>query len=210
MTLNFISGKNDFSAFCEEKKPRVIRSFIDFIFPPYCLACQERCSTKYLCPACWSACQLPDPIGRCRHCFEDLDRRGDLCSQCRKAAHLSAVRATVFDRESPAPLLGVEASYAMAGFAVLQWTQLEWPLPDAIIPMSEATALAKAFANILERPFIRALKPCYEYRENCLEEDLNLFLIDISSPIEQVQKAVQALSSSFPKRIYLLTLFPWM
>lgn len=153
---------------------------------------------------------MPDPATRCRHCFDDLDSRGTLCSQCRQKPKLSAVRAAVFDAESPAPSLGLEAVNAMASFAYLQWVQLEWPKPDAVIPIMGgmgAKPLTKAFSSLCAAPFVPALNSHGHYLEDCLDEEMNLLLIDISSPFEVLQKATQSLSESFPKRIYLLSIF---
>lgn len=186
-------------------------SFLNFVFPPLCLACKERCETKYFCPDCWLLCELPDPVERCRNCFEELDQRGNLCQQCRYKPVLPLVRATVFDSESPARLLGLDSFNAMAGFALAQWIQLEWPMPDAIIPMpdSNSISLGRAFASLIDRPFVRALNSVCEYQEDRLEEEGELLLIDISNSIDALRKAAIALSVSFPKRIYLLTLFPY-
>lgn len=181
--------------------------WLDFLFPPFCLACQERSSTKYLCPDCWQLSELPDPALRCRHCFEELYSNGDLCSQCRKNPILSAVRAAVFDPNAPARFLGLEPPEGLASFAIYQWIQLEWPLPDAVIPMPDSVSIAKVFADTIQCPFIRALKGNCEYRVDCLEEEGILLLIDRGNPIEKIQKAIISLSESFPKRIYLLTLF---
>ena len=183
----------------------------DFVFPPLCLACKERCETKFLCPDCWQLCKLPDPAGRCRHCFEELDRRGDLCAQCRQERLLPIARAYVFDPESPAFRLGCEAAAATASFALVQWIQLEWPTPAAIIPMpdTDSKAIGKAFAMLLDLPFAKALRRGCEYVEDRLEEDAELLLFDVSNSIEDLRKAAYALSEAFPKRIYLLSLYPY-
>ncbi len=188
----------------------MIRTVLDWIFPPYCLACRELCSTKYLCPDCWLLCELPDPVGRCRHCFEELDQRGNLCAQCRHKAFLWAIRAFVFDPAAPARYLDLEATHAFAAFAFLQWIQLEWPLPDAVIPMPDSHGIAKALSLLLDRPLIRALHSDCTYRDDSLEEDLLLLLVDISQPLETLKKVELALSEAFPKRIYLLSLLPYV
>ncbi len=191
----------------------MIRSFIDLIFPPLCLACEEKCETKFLCPNCWQLCALPDPVERCRHCFEELeDRKTNLCIQCRARRILPVVRAYVFDPESPARCLGLEAIEAIASFALIQWIQLEWPMPDAIVPMpdSDSLAIGSFFATLLDRPFVRAFRADYSYKEERLEEGQELLLFDISNSMQNLQKAVFTLSESFPKRIYLLSLFPYV
>jgi predicted amidophosphoribosyltransferase len=186
----------------------VINFLLDLVFPPLCLSCRERCLTKFLCPDCWQLCELPDPAMRCRHCFEELDRRGDLCQQCRKQKLLPIVRARVFDPESPASFLGKERVDALAGFALYQWVQLEWPLPHAVIPMPDthSTNIARAFSEILDIPFIKALHLDCTYKEERLEEDQELLLFDVDNSLERLEKGAFALAESFPKQIYLLSL----
>lgn len=190
----------------------MIQGILEFIFPPFCLSCKERCKTKFLCPECWQLCALPDPIERCRHCFEELDGKGNLCLQCRQEKILPIARAYVFDPESPARFLGVEAIDAMAGFALVQWIQLEWPIPDGIIPMPDADSIAigSSLARLLNVPFIRALNRDWSYKEDRLEEDQELILFDVSNSIEKLKKAAYALGEAFPKRVYLLSLLPYV
>ena len=185
------------------------RCFTDLIFPPLCLACKEKCDTKFLCPDCWQLCSLPDPVERCRHCFEELDSRGNLCAQCRKEKLLPVVRAYVFDPESPAYRLGWEAVDAMAGFAFVQWIQLEWPLPDMIVPMPnrESVAIGASLARLIDRPIARALTGDCEYKEDRLEEDQEILLFDVSNPMGLLKRGSGALFESFPKRIRILSLF---
>lgn len=190
----------------------MIQGILEFIFPPFCLSCKERCKTKFLCPECWQLCALPDPVERCRHCFEELDGKGNLCLQCRQEKILPIARAYVFDPESPARFLGVEAIDAMAGFALVQWIQLEWPLPDGIIPMPDADSIAigSSLARLLNVPFIRALNRDWSYKEDRLEEDQELILFDVSNSIEKLKKSAYALGEAFPKRVYLLSLLPYV
>jgi hypothetical protein len=184
-------------------------AFLDLIFPPLCIACKNRCSTRFLCPNCWHLCELPDPVDRCRHCFEELDERANLCKQCRHTALLSSVRGFVFDSESPARCLGLEATEAMAGFALIQWIQLEWPLPDAVIPMPDADSrlIARTFADWLQLPFVKVLNAQGKYCEDLIEEDLVLLVIDAANPFQKLREADQALREAFPKRTYILSLF---
>ena len=153
-------------------------------------------------------CELPDPAYRCRHCFEEVDEIGGLCLTCRKKRCLSVPRAYVFDPESPARLLGIEEEEAMAGFALLQWIQLEWPMPNAIVPMPDSIPIASAFARFLDLPLIQALSKQCEYQEERLEEDQIILLFDISNSLPNLQKAALSLSASFPKRVFLLSLLP--
>jgi hypothetical protein len=122
------------------------------------------------------------------------------------------MRAYVFDPESPAFHLGCEAVDPMAGFAIVQWIQLEWPMPDAIVPMPDpdSTAIGKSFARMLDRPLAKALRPNCEYIEDRLEEEGELLLFDVSNSVELLRKAAFALSEAFPKRTYILSLLPYV
>ncbi len=163
-----------------------------------------------LCPDCWLLCEPPDPIYRCRHCFEEIDEESPLCKNCRQKRHLSVKRAYVFDPESPAHLLGLEETKALAGFAILQWIQLEWITPDAIVPMPDSKAIALDFAKFLDVPLVQALSKYHEYKEGRLEEDQILLLFDVSNSLPKLEKAALALMQSFPKKVYLLSLLPYV
>lgn len=97
----------------------------------------------------------------------------------------------------------------MAGFALFQWIQLDWPMPTAIIPMPDKNSIeiGMAFAHLLNVPFIRALQKDYSYKEERLEEDEILLLFNVLNGVENLQKGALALSAAFPKRIYLLSLY---
>jgi hypothetical protein len=105
----------------------------------------------------------------------------------------------------------VERVEAMASFAVLQWIQLEWPMPDAIVPMPDEASLSigSFFAEILNVIFVRALGKFHEYVEDRLEDQQILLVIDVSNSLEDLQKSALELSNSFPKKIYALSLFPY-
>lgn len=190
---------------------RIFSHWLDFLFPPICLSCGEK-GQKFLCPDCWLLCESPDPANRCRHCFEELDCRGNLCAECRQNPRLPIIRAYVFDAESPAHLLSLEARDAMAGFAFIQWIQLEWPLPDAIIPMPDADSIAigRVLAKLLDRPVVRALSSSWKYKEGRLEDHQILLLFDACNSMPILQKCALALSESFPKSIYLLSLLAYV
>lgn len=137
-----------------------------------------------------------------------MDRRGGLCAQCLQKPFLPVIRAYVFDPASPAKILGLEAIDAMAGFAFVQWTQLEWDVPDAIIPMPDrdSVAIGKTFSRLMDLPFIRALESDFTYKEDRLEEEQTLLIFDVANRRERLLQASLALSESFPKITYLLSL----
>ena len=84
-------------------------------------------------------------------------------------------------------------------------------MPDAIIPMPDADskAIGRALAVMLDVPFVQALRVDCEYIEDRLEDDGHFLLFDVSNPIDHLQKSALALSEAFPKKIDLLSLFPW-
>jgi hypothetical protein len=172
---------------------------LDFLFPPLCRCCQEECETLYLCPACWSLSELPDPVERCRICFNERDRDHSLCTQCGEKPPLPATRAYVFESNAPIGRLGFDFPEAYAAFAYYQWVQLEWPLPDAIVSMPDrdSRAIAKVFASLLELPLI-------SYRDDL--DQLELLLFDACNSLEIIRNETYKLVESFPKRIFILSL----
>lgn len=76
------------------------------------------------------------------------------------------------------------------------------------MPDPDSIAIGKAFAHMLQFPFIRALGLGCAYKEERLEEDQLWLLFDVSNSFFSLKKATLALAESFPKRIFLLTLLP--
>jgi hypothetical protein len=146
-------------------------------------------------------------VGRCTYCFTELEEKEELCKECREEQQIPALRAFVFDPESPAHFLGFEKVEAMAGFALWQWVQLDWFEPDVIVPMPDSKRIAFAFAKLLDAPFVQALNFAHEYYEDRLEDSQTILLFDVSNPIPSLQKAARSLSQASPKIIYLLSLF---
>src|SRR6185369_2122546 len=101
-----------------------------------------------------------------------------------------------------------EADFAMAGFAIVQWIQLDWPMPDVVIPMPDrhSMLIGSAFAQILNVPFAKALRWNLDYREDRLEEDLVCLMFDAKSSLADLKKGSRELLRAFPKRIYILSL----
>jgi hypothetical protein len=100
----------------------------------------------------------------------------------------------------------------MASFAFYQWLQLGWDLPAGLIPMPDphSIALGKAFAALTELPLIRAFRFDATYQEERLEEDQVWLVIDVANSLPLLKKATEALRESFPKRIYVVSLFPYV
>lgn len=197
-SLNITSKRDAFLVLC---------NLLDLLFPPLCLSCHEKCSTKYLCPNCWFLCQLPDPTTRCRHCFTTLNYKTDLCLDCRHTPN-PTVQAHAFDLYSPASFLPLDAAEAMASFAYLLYIQLEWPTPNVLIPMPDTRSLAIAphLASLLNCPLSRALDPTLHYKQEHLEEGLILLVFSAQNSPQSLQEASDSLSQSTPSKTYLLSL----
>ncbi len=180
---------------------------VDLIFPPLCRNCKETCKTKFFCLECWKLFVPPDPLSHCRHCFEELEEKGPLCPPCARNPHLAVHRALVFDTQAPVYFLDRDLAKGFAGFGYLQWLQLDWPTPDAVIPFAQAEPIAKTLAQLMEAPYLKALLPDGSAIEERLEPDQILLLVSFDTRKEEIERAVQSLLEAFPKRIYLLTYF---
>ncbi len=148
----------------------------------------------------------PDPIEKCPHCFEDSE---GLCRICRRNPDLPFSRAFVFEDTEVAMSLAKLESEDLVAFAMVQWVNLEWPLPDIVIPMPGAEGIARQFSAMIGRPMVCCLtyRETWECDAESLDTDLVLLVIDKSCSKEECHGAIQALSSTFPKRGYLLSLF---
>jgi hypothetical protein len=127
-----------------------------------------------------------------------------MCKECKTNPRLSFSRAAVFEPSPPTFYLARKMPDLLPSFAVLQWIQLDWPLPDAVVPMRGAKGLALAFAEMIDRPFAPVLKD-----PEAVEEDQTLLLIDAHSGIEEADAAISLLAEAFPKKSFLLSLFPY-
>jgi hypothetical protein len=179
------SVKNIFSAFCE------------VLFPPLCVICKERSKTKLFCPPCWELCAFPDPAERCPHCSIQSD---GLCRQCVKKPIFSFTHAFIFEETAPAFYLTRLESETIASFAIYAFIQLEWPVPDIIIPMPDCKEIALKFSEMLEKPLART-------DPETIEEDKILLIMNRNSSVEQLRKVLGELSVTSPKRGFILSLF---
>lgn len=190
--------------------------FLDWVFPPLCLACREFSDSKHLCSDCWKLFAPPDPAERCRHCFSENESQKEICAVCRKEPLLPIARAFVFDAQAPLWALRLDPEQKgkiWASFALNQWVRLEWPQPDAIVPMPDpdSEAIGKEFSKLLQVPFYNILKVsegALELRDNLLKEGAEILMIEAGNPLSRLQKGVLALSEAFPKKSYLLSLYP--
>jgi hypothetical protein len=194
----------------------IFQPLIDLVFPPFCVECSERTNLKYLCKDCWELSSILDLEGRCRHCFEEFE--GDtLCPQCRKDPKFPFERAAVFDQLAPIKrALSADTAMVAASFAYYQWLRLDWVDPDLIIPIPSSNfGVAKRFADLCNLPcpnlFKRIAWPLgtekWVVSERLIEENATILLIDEGCSTKQLLMAAKALSTAFPKKVYLISLY---
>ncbi len=156
-------------------------STLHLIYPMKCLHCQILLPphSPVLCSICASLLEPIDPEERCPVCFNPMREDHSLpCQEC--LHHLSFIDkiGAVFDYHGPAATLVKHLKYAnqpdlargMAAFLIIQFHRLQWPLPDAIIPVplsfmhwlgrgyNQSALLAKEISQILHLPVWHALK----------------------------------------------------
>lgn len=156
------------------------QSLLHLAFPTKCLHCQVLLLSDsiVLCPGCASLFDLIPSEYRCPTCFIPLREESILCQECLRYPSLYAGMAAAFDYEGPPSSLVKRLKYAnqpylakgMAAFLVGQFDRLQWPLPDALIPVplsltrrfergyNQSHLLAEEMGKLLGRPVWNALK----------------------------------------------------
>mgnify|MGYP000494015024 CR=1 FL=1 len=119
------------------------------------------------------------PYCRCPICFQALEEQSlGPCSDCLLIQPYYTRMGAAFDYKGPPATLVKKLKYSqspylargMAGFLVLQIEQLQWPWPDAVVPVpqswtrwlergyNQSELLAGELGRLLERPVVHALK----------------------------------------------------
>ncbi len=194
----------------------IFRSLIDLVFPPFCVECSDYTDLKYLCHHCWEQSALLDLHDRCRHCFDEIGQES-ICAKCLTHPTLPFERAAVFDSRAPIHrLLKEDTASAAAGFAYYQWLRLDWKEPDLIVPIPTSRfGAAEKFAQLCNKPcvdlFHKIAWPLgtlkWEVRDELIEENSTVLLFDEGGSSKHLQLAAKALSTAFPKKVYLISLF---
>lgn len=159
----------------------IIRSFRDLLFPPLCLHCRKLVWEKeaHLCSNCTSKLELISPSDRCPRCFsEDYIPNHSSCPACRKLGSPLQKVAAACHYGGPAASIVRNMKYqnhpylskGAGALMVAQFCQLEWPLPDVIVPVplslthwlergyNQSKLLAEIIAKYLDRPLEEPLK----------------------------------------------------
>lgn len=159
---------------------RLFKSFLDLLYPPLCLHCNETLDHEdpLFCKECQSLLTPIDPIERCPYCFSpEFNLTMKCCLRCIENPLLIDRIAAVFDYEGPAATLVKQLKYSgktylasgAGAYLASQYIALELPLPDVIVPMpiarlkkiergfNQSKLLADAFAAIIHRPVMEVV-----------------------------------------------------
>lgn len=160
---------------------RWIHNFLNLLYPPLCLHCKTslKDDNKYLCDLCTTQLEILDTHTRCPRCFSaDYCKKRHLCGACQKTHFAFTQLASVFEHIGPAATLVQKMKYGgqsylangAAPFLAVQFVNLEWPIPDIIVPVpisplrhfergyNQSKELAVALSTYLQRPVVDALK----------------------------------------------------
>ena len=153
--------------------------------------------------------------------------------RCRKHPFYLKNHQTVFPGYGPALTLFQEVSRsphpylirALAGFIVLQWKQMKWPMPDGVIPLLKGVfvkkkpvyLLAKELAKQLQssfHPFFKSIEILWEKEEKHTfsmtkkipQGEIFLLLDDLLSSEKLLQKAHHCIQRQLGCHVYSLAL----
>jgi len=106
---------------------------LNFLFPQFCLICQQRIDPSYktLCRRCIQSLSFLSPADRCPRCFHVTPT-----CYCQSFSTIDALAACCEDSHTINMLLTHHKSQSldMIGLLLWHWSQLNWPTPDIIIP----------------------------------------------------------------------------
>jgi len=156
------------------------KSWLHLSFPGKCLHCQSALppDTPVLCSECNSLLDLIDPDKHCPTCFSPTIYYPMPCEECIHIPSLYTRVAAAFDYQGPAATLVKRLKYSnqpylskgMAAYLMLQFDRLQWPHPDAIVPIpisfthwlsrgyNQTTLLANELSQYLRCPVWHAVK----------------------------------------------------
>lgn len=213
---------------------RIWQSGLSIIFPNLCLHCEEQLQPgRLVCNGCAGFFELIDINTRCIHCFSECSVK-KACSNCVKkkrwhgeiAAACDAVGAAktlaVMLKDGKAPYVAKTAASLMA----VQFSHLQWPLPDYVVPMpkrlwlkgaNHSELLARHLASIFQLPMKKLLKtqtPTWrnlasdeEFQFYCKDEQwINgktiLVIDDVIDSGWTFQKSAQVLKDAGSAKVY--------
>lgn len=160
---------------------RIGRGLLHFIYPPLCLHCKDPLDENYnlFCQTCLDLLDFINPEERCPYCFSiDYSQESKKCGECQQRERFLYRCGAAFDYSGPAATIIRALKYGnqpylakgAAAFMLQQFINLNWPLPDCIVPVplpltrrflrgyNQSELLAEEFGMLLGRPVIKGLK----------------------------------------------------
>lgn len=161
---------------------RLKHSLFRFFYPSHCLHCGESIpepADVLFCSGCSSLLDMLHPDERCPTCFcSHYDKRDRKCRDCTHGGLPYQRAAAVFDYRGPAATVIKKMKYGnqphlakgAAAFMVAQFIQLNWPMPDALVPVpmsaihwidrgyNQSALLAEEMGRLMEVPVWDVLK----------------------------------------------------
>lgn len=192
---------------------KIKSDLIDLIFPPLCLHCQKIVEKKgaIFCDECSFFFEPLDVMNRCPWCFSESERKRP-CKLCKEGKRWHFKMASTIEALGPCltlihniqkrPYLAKTAASLM----MLQFSELNWPLPDCIMIFPEKLKdvifygkgasfyIAKEFAKLLNIPFKKKGR------------DQTVLVISDIGDYEKSSFQMQLIMNQFPKKAYLLAL----
>lgn len=158
-----------------------IKGLLNLIYPPFCMHCQGEVEvdSRILCSTCIGVMSLINPQERCPLCFTDQYALSQSCCYaCSKKRPPLKQVAAAFDYAGPAGTLVKRMKYSdkpylakiLSSYLIAQLCQMDWPLPDLIVPVPLTTAhwfergynqsalLSKHISETLNIPYKEVIK----------------------------------------------------
>lgn len=213
-------------------------SLLKCVYPALCRHCEAPLeeSSHLLCPLCREHLVLCDPDHRCRFCFRATQGK-TICSECIEHPFIYKRYAAALEDQGPCRTLLSEYQKnapqlfkALGSLMAMQVLQLNWKLPDLIVPMPGSKGevfkrgydchllLAEQIGKILERPkrelLVRSFSfqmwldetICFHLKKRSEVCDQRLLLVIDRFEKEQVRAACSALIEAFPLEIDVISL----
>lgn len=156
-------------------------AILHLVYPATCLHCDELIhpNSPLLCDHCLNLLEFIHPDERCGTCFSTKKNNHlNHCPYCIRHPSLFFQIGAAFDYFGPAATLIKKLKYhnqphlakGIGAFLVAQWAHLDWPLPDALVPVplsfahqiergfNQSALLAQEMARILNIPVWDILK----------------------------------------------------
>lgn len=208
------------------------RSFLDLLYPPVCIHCQESLGPgqeRLLCRQCLHALVLIDPEERCPFCFSEKElAKLAACLECRRHPPKWDGFAFACDYMGPARTLlnsitSGDRPYLADGAGAMiaaQFVRLEWPFPDFIIPIPiifwrslelgfhPNLLLAKSVGSILDRPVenvLRIKNGAVHVKQSLAKDKTILLISDLMTSKNYMKDCAEVLACERPRALYGMT-----